>query len=100
MIHIFVTKNYSKETLKDLLMYINTNTDRELTYGINTDYDNKDVVVETDDPIDEEIVLELSGISHFKDDLCILIGEGYCKAFLNGHPALIPLIRNYVERMI
>ena len=97
MIHIFVTRNYSKETLKDLLMYINTNTDRELTYGINTDYDNKDVVVETDDPIDEEIVLELSGISHFKDDLCIIIEEEYCKAFLNGHPALI---RNYVERMI
>lgn len=96
MIHIFVTRNYSKETLKDLLMYINTNTDRELTYGINTEYD-KDVVVETDDPIDEEIVLELSGISHFKDDLCILIGEGYCKAFMNGHLAII---RTYVERMI
>ena len=101
MIHIFVTRNYSKETLKDLLEYINTNVDRELTYGLNTEYDkdkyDKDVVVETDDPIDEEIVLELSGISHFKDDLCILIGEGYCKAFMNGHPALI---RTYVERMI
>ena len=97
MIHIFVTRNYSKETLGDLLNYINTTIDRELTYGINTDYDNKDVVVETDDPIDEEIVLELSGISHFKDDLCILIGEGYCKAFMNGHLAII---RTYVERMI
>lgn len=101
MIHIFVNENYSKETLKDLLEYINTNVDRELTYGLNTEYDkdkyDKDVVVETDDPIDEEIVLELSGISHFKDDLCILIGEGYCKAFMNGHLAII---RTYVERMI
>ena len=94
MIHIFVTRNYSKETLKDLLMYINTNTDRELTYGINTDYDNKDVVVETDDPINEEMALELSGISHFKDDLCIIIEEKYCKAFLNGYHAII---RSYVE---
>ena len=93
MIHIFVTKNYSKETLKDLLMYINTNVDRELTYGINTEYD-KDVVVETDDPINVEVASELSGINHFKDDLCIIIEEKYCKAFLNGHPALI---RNYIE---
>ncbi|XWX29736.1 hypothetical protein WOJGOHIN_CDS0070 [Staphylococcus phage PG-2021_87] len=96
MIHIFVTRNYSKETLKDLLMYINTNTDRELTYGINTEYD-KDVVVETDDPINEEIALELSGTNIFKDDLCIIIEEEYCKAFLNGHPALI---RHYIERML
>ena len=93
MIHIFVTRNYSKETLKDLLMYINTNVDRELTYGINTEYD-KDVVVETDDPINEEMALELSGINHFKDDLCIIIEEQYCKAFLNGHHAII---RSYVE---
>ncbi|WFG33726.1 TreC [Staphylococcus phage vB_SauM_JDYN] len=94
MIHIFVNENYSKETLKDLLMYINTNTDRELTYGLNTEYDNKDIVVETDDPIHEEIARELSGISTFEDDLLILIEEEYCKAFLNGHPALI---RNYIE---
>lgn len=93
MIHIFVTRNYSKETLKDLLMYINTNVDRELTYGINTEYD-KDVVVETDDPINEEVASELSGINHFKDDLCIIIEEEYCKAFLNGHHAII---RSYVE---
>lgn len=97
MIHIFVVENYSKETLKDLLEYINTNADRELTYGINTEYDNKDVVVETDDPIDEESVLTLSGIDTFKDDLLILIEEQYCKAFMNGHPAII---RNYVERML
>ncbi|WRW34386.1 TreC [Staphylococcus phage CF7] len=95
MIHIFVNENYSKETLGDLLNYINTNVDRELTYGINTDYD-KDVVVEID-PIDEGIALELSGMSQFKGDLCIIVEEKYCKAFLNGHPALI---RNYVERMI
>ena len=95
MIHIFVTRNYSKETLKDLLMYINTNTDRELTYGINTEYD-KDVVVETDDPINEEMALELSGISHFEGDLCIIIEEKYCKAFLNGHSTSI---RHYVEEM-
>lgn len=93
MIHIFVTKNYSKETLKDLLMYINTNVDRELTYGINTDYD-KDVVIETDDPVDEEVVFGLSGMSQFKGDLCIIIEEQYCKAFLNGHHAII---RSYVE---
>lgn len=92
MIHIFVTRNYSKETLKDLLMYINTNVDRELTYGINT-YD-KDVVVETDDPINEEMALELSGMSQFEGDLCVIIEEEYCKAFLNGHPTLI---RNYIE---
>lgn len=97
MIHIFVNSNYSKETLGDLLGYINDAVDRELTYGINTDYDNKDVVVETDDPINEEVALELSGINHFKDDLCIIIEEEYCKAFLNGHPAII---RTYVERMI
>ena len=94
MIHIFVNSNYSKETLGDLLGYINDAVDRELTYGINTDYDNKDVVVETDDPINEEVALELSGINHFKDDLCIIIEEEYCKAFLNGHPTLI---RNYIE---
>ena len=94
MIHIFVNNNYSKETLGDLLNYINTTVGRELTYGINTDYDNKDVVVETDDPIDEEMALELSGISHFKDDLCIIIEEKYCKAFLNGYHAII---RSYVE---
>lgn len=96
MIHIFVKKNYSKETLKDLLGYINDAVGRELTYGINTDYD-KDVVVETDDPIDEENALDLSGSNIFKDDLCIIVEEEYCKAFLNGHPALI---RNYVERML
>lgn len=97
MIHIFVVENYSKETLKDLLEYINTNADRELTYGINTEYDNKDVVVETDDPINEEIALELSDTNIFKDDLCVIIEEEFCKAFLNGHPALI---RNYIERML
>ena len=97
MIHIFVNENYSKETLKDLLMYINTNTDRELTYGINTEYDNKDVVVETDDPVDEESVLTLSGIETFKDDLLILIEEEYCKAFLNGYPGLI---RNYIRERL
>ncbi|ARM69276.1 TreC [Staphylococcus phage vB_Sau_Clo6] len=96
MIHIFVNENYSKETLGDLLNYININVDRELTYGVNTDYD-KDVVVETDEPKNEEIALELSGIDTFKGDLCIIVEEQYCKAFLNGHPALI---RNYVERMI
>lgn len=93
MIHIFVTKNYSKETLKDLLEYINTNVDRELTYGINTEYD-KDVVVETDNPLNEEVVLELSGMSQFEGDLCIIIEEQYCKAFVNGYHALI---RNYIE---
>lgn len=93
MIHIFVNENYSKETLKDLLEYINDAVGRELTYGINTEYD-KDVVVETDDPINEEMALELSGISHFKDDLCIIIEEKYCKAFLNGYHAII---RSYVE---
>ncbi|BDA82410.1 TreC protein [Staphylococcus phage vB_SsapH-Golestan-105-M] len=96
MIHIFVTKNYSKETLKNVLNYINLNVDRELTYGINTDYD-KDVVVETDDPLNEESVCDLSGMDTFKDDLLILIEEEYCKAFVNGHPAII---RNYVERML
>lgn len=96
MIHIFVKENYSKETLKNVLNYINLNVDRELTYGINTDYD-KDVVVETDDPVDEESVFTLSGIDTFKDDLLILIEEQYCKAFLNGHPAII---RHYVERML
>ncbi|VEV88366.1 TreC, partial [Staphylococcus phage Stab23] len=95
MIHIFVNENYSKETLKDILEYINLNVDRELTYSINTDYD-KDVVVETD-PIDTGIALNLSGMSQFKGDLCIIVEEEYCKAFLNGHPAII---RNYVERMI
>lgn len=94
MIHIFVKEDYNKETLKTILWHINTNVDRELTYGINTDYDNKDVVVETDDPINEEMALELSGISHFKDDLCIIIEEKYCKAFLNGYHAII---RSYVE---
>ncbi|WBF81466.1 TreC [Staphylococcus virus vB_SurM-PSU2] len=97
MIHIFVKEDYNKETLGDLLNYINTNAGRELTYGINTDYGNKDVVVEVDDPINEEIALELSGTIVFKDDLCIIIGEKYCRGFLNGHPTLI---RNYVERMI
>lgn len=96
MIHIFVNESYSKETLKTILECINTAVDRELTYGINTEYDNKDVVVETDDPINEETVLELSGTNIFKDDLCIIVEEQYCKAFLNGHPALI---RNYIERM-
>ncbi|WVH13428.1 hypothetical protein [Staphylococcus phage LSA2302] len=95
MIHIFVVENYSKETLKNLLEYINETVDRELTYGINTDYD-KDVVVETDDPIDEESTIDLSGMSHFEDDLCILIEEKYCKAFVNGEPVII---RTYVERM-
>ena len=96
MIHIFVKENYSKERLKTILECINTAVDRELTYGINTEYDNKDVVVETDDPVDEESVFTLSGIDTFKDDLLILIEEQYCKAFLNGHPAII---RHYVERM-
>ena len=93
MIHIFVKEDYNKETLKTILWHINTNVDRELTYGINTEYD-KDVVVETDDPINEEMALELSGISHFEGDLCIIIEEKYCKAFLNGYHALI---RSYVE---
>ncbi len=96
MIHIFVKENYNKKTLKNVLEYINNTVDRELTYGINTDYD-KDIVVETDDPIHEEIALNLSGINTFEDDLLILIEEEYCKAFLNGHPAII---RNYVERML
>lgn len=96
MIHIFVKENYNKKTLKNVLEYINNTVDRELTYGINTDYD-KDIVVETDDPIHEEIALNLSGINTFEDDLLILIEEEYCKAFLNGHPTII---RNYVERML
>lgn len=96
MIHIFVNENYSKETLKTILGYIDTAVDRELTYGINTEYD-KDVVVEIDMPIDEKTVLELSGANIFKDDLCVIVEEQYCKAFLNGHPTLI---RNYVERML
>ena len=96
MIHIFVNENYNKDLIKNLLEYINETVDRELTYGINTEYD-KDVVVETDDPINEEMALELSGINHFKDDLCIIIEEEYCKAFLNGHPTLI---RNYIEERI
>lgn len=96
MIHIFVHNNYSKEALKTLLEFINTTVDRELTYGVNTDYD-KDVVVEVDDPIDEEIALDLSGMSGFKGDLCIIVEEEYCNAFLNGHPTSI---RHYVGRMI
>lgn len=96
MIHIFVKEDYNKETLKTILWHINTNVDRELTYGINTDYDNKDVVVETDDPINEEMALELSGINHFKDDLCIIIGEEYSKAYVNGEYAII---HEYVEEM-
>lgn len=95
MIHIFVNENYSKETLGDLLNYINTNVDRELTYGVNM-ADNKDVVVEID-PIDEGIALELSGMSQFEGDLCIIVEEKYCKAFLNGHPAIIS---TYVERVL
>lgn len=96
MIHIFVKEDYNKETLKTILWHIDTTVDRELTYGINTDYD-KDIVVEVDDPIDEEDALDLSGMSHFKGDLCILVGAGYCNAFLNGHPTSI---RKYVGRMI
>lgn len=96
MIHIVVTENYSKETLKDLLEYIKDTADRELTYSINRGYDN-DVVVETYTHLDEEITLKLSGTDTFKDVLCIIVEEEYCKAFLNGHPALI---RNYVERML
>lgn len=96
MIHIFVKENYSKETLGDLLGYINTNVDRELTYGINSDYDN-DVEVTTYKHVDEERVLDISGMNIFKGDLCIIVEEKYCKAFMNGHPTLI---RNYVERMV
>lgn len=96
MIHIFVKENYNKKTLKNVLEYINNTVDRELTYGINTEYD-KDIVVETDDPLNEESVCDLSGMDTFEDDLLILIEEEYCKAFLNGHPAII---RNYVERML
>ena len=96
MIHIFVKEDYNKETLKTILWHIDTTVDRELTYGINTDYD-KDIVVETDDPIDEEDALDLSGMSQFKGDLLILVGTGYCNAFLNGHPTSI---RNYVEERI
>ncbi len=95
MIHIFVKENYNKKTLKNVLEYINNTVDRELTYGINTDYD-KDIVVETDDPIHEEIALNLSGINTFEDDLLILIEEEYCKAFMNGHPTII---RNYIKEM-
>ncbi|QVD56456.1 hypothetical protein BT3_223 [Staphylococcus phage BT3] len=96
MIHIFVKEDYNKETLRSLLEYINDTVDRELTYGINTDYD-KDVVIETDDPIDEENTIDLSNLPHFKDDLCILIEEVYCKAFVNGEPVII---RKYVEEML
>lgn len=95
MIHIFVKEDYNKEVLKNLLEYINDTVDRELTYGINTDYD-KDVVIEMDDPINEEQVIDLSGLPHFQDDLCILIGEKYCKAFVNREPVII---RKYVEEM-
>ncbi len=93
MIHIFVKKDYNKETLGNLLGYINTNVDRELTYGINTDYD-KDVVIETDDPIDAESARDLSGMDTFKDDLCIIVEELYCKAFVNGEPIII---LNYIR---
>lgn len=92
MIHIFVNNNYNKKTLKTLLGFINTTVDRELTYGIDTEYD-KDVVVETD-PIDVGIALELSCMGGFEGDLCIIVEEEYCKAFLNGHPTSI---RHYVE---
>ncbi|UYE90408.1 hypothetical protein [Staphylococcus phage vB_ScaM-V1SC01] len=54
-------------------------------------------MIETDDPIDEENTIELSGTNMFKDDLCILIEELYCKAFVNGEPVII---RKYVEEML
>lgn len=96
MIHIFVNNNYSKETLGDLLNYINTTVDRELTYGINTDYDNKDVVVEISNYIDKEDMMSLSSLPQFKDDLCIFAGKIYCTAFANGESVTV---RNYVEEM-
>ena len=96
MIHIFVNNNYSKETLGDLLNYINTTVDRELTYGINTDYDNKDVVVEISNYIDKEDMMSLSSLPQFKDDLCIFAGKRYCTAFANGES---DTVRNYVEEM-
>lgn len=94
MIHIFVNNNYNKETLKTLLEFINTTVDRELTYGVNI-ADAKDVVVEID-PIDAGIALELSCMSGFEGDLCIIVEEEYCKAFLNGDSMSI---RKYVEEM-
>ena len=96
MIHIFVNNNYSKETLGDLLNYINTTVDRELTYGINTDYDNKDVVVEISNYIDKEDMMSLSSLPQFKDDLCIFAGKRYCTAFANEESVTV---RNYVEEM-
>ena len=93
MIEIRLVEGYDKSQLKFMLKKIKRVAPRELTYGINTEYD-KDVVVETDDPINEEMALELSGISHFEGDLCIIIEEKYCKAFLNGYHAII---RSYVE---
>ena len=96
MIHIFVNNNYSKETLGDLLNYINTTVDRELTYGINTDYDNKDVVVEISNSIGKEDMMSLSSLPQFKDDLCIFAGKRYCTAFANGESVTV---RNYVEGM-
>ncbi|MGI4292136.1 hypothetical protein ACR2WS_26515, partial [Klebsiella pneumoniae] len=68
MIHIFVKEDYNKETLRSLLEYINDTVGRELTHGSNTDYD-KDLVIETDAPIDEEGRIELAGTNTLKDDV-------------------------------
>ena len=95
MIYVSVKENYSKEVLSNLLGYINTHSFRELTYGVRI-IEGIDVVVDIGSPIKEGLLIELTTTS-LQDDLCIIIDEEYCRAYVNGDSFSI---RKYVEERI
>ena len=95
MIYISVKEGYDKYILKGVLECINTHALRELTYDVMMS-EYTDVVVDIDSPIRERTLILLSTAS-LKDDLCIIIGEEYCKAYVNGDSMSI---RKYVEERL
>lgn len=94
MIYISVKEGYGKYILKDVLECINSNAPRELTYGVRIG-EGIDVAVDIGSPIRERTLILLSTAS-LKDDLCILIGEEHCEAYVNGKYVII---QEYVEEM-
>ena len=94
MIYISVKEGYDKYILKGVLECIKSNAPRELTYDVMMS-EYTDVVVDIDSPIRERTLILLSTAS-LKDDLCIIIGEEYCKAYVNGESVIM---HKYVEEM-
>lgn len=85
-IHIFVSRDYEKATLRTALNVLEEWAPRELEYttDISTD-SNGDVFIITDGD-SEEFVLDLSTseMNNFNEDVFIYVTHGFWTAYKNG----------------